>query len=73
MQRQVVAILRHQHMRLQARPGATAADRQAGSLAILYRYSPDRKEAYPQEHLRGFKGIQQADGYGGITENLPER
>src|ERR1700751_1514996 len=36
--------------------------------AILYRYSPDRKGAHPQEHLRGFKGILQADGYGGFTE-----
>ena len=24
--------------------------------------------SYPQEHLRGFKGILQADGYGGFTE-----
>jgi transposase len=36
--------------------------------AILYRYSPDRKGAHPQDHLRGFKGILQADGYGGFTE-----
>jgi transposase len=36
--------------------------------AILYRYSPDRKGAHPQEHLRSFKGILQADGYGGFTE-----
>ena len=31
MQRQMVAIFRHQHMRQEARSGATAADRQAGS------------------------------------------
>ena len=36
--------------------------------AILYRYSPDRKGAHPQDHLRGFKGILQADGYGGFGE-----
>ena len=36
--------------------------------AVLYRYSPDRKGAHPQEHLRGFKGILQADGYGGFGE-----
>jgi hypothetical protein len=35
--------------------------------AILYRYSPDRKGAHPQDHLRDFKGILQADGYGGFT------
>jgi hypothetical protein len=26
------------------------------------------REPHPQEHLRGFKGILQADGYGGFTE-----
>jgi transposase len=36
--------------------------------AILYRYSPDRRGAHPQDHLRGFKGILQADGYGGFIE-----
>jgi transposase len=36
--------------------------------AILYRYSPDRKGTHPQEHLRRFKGILQADGYGGFGE-----
>jgi transposase len=36
--------------------------------AILYRYSPDRRGAQPQDHLRGFKGILQADGYGGFIE-----
>jgi transposase len=36
--------------------------------AILYRYSPDRKGAHPQDHLRSFKGILQAEGYGGFGE-----
>ena len=36
--------------------------------AILYRYSPDRKGIHPQDHLRSFKGVLQAAGYGGFGE-----
>jgi transposase len=34
--------------------------------AVLYRYSPDRKAEHPRAHLRDFKGVLQADGYGGF-------
>src|SRR5487761_2532935 len=45
-------------------------DRPAGSHdppAVWYRYSPDRKGAHPQAHLRGFCGILQADAYSGFA------
>lgn len=34
--------------------------------AVLYRYSPDRKAEHPRAHLRGFRGVLQADGYAGF-------
>ena len=34
--------------------------------AVLYRYLPDRRGEHPQEHLRGFRGTLQADGYAGF-------
>lgn len=34
--------------------------------AVLYRYSPDRKAEHPKAHLRDFRGVLQADGYGGF-------
>ncbi len=43
-------------------------DRPAGSsapAAVRYHYSPDRKGLHPQDHLKHFKGILQADGYAG--------
>jgi transposase len=43
-------------------------DRPAGNTAppaAWFQYSPDRKGEHPQEHLRKFKGILQADAYGG--------
>jgi transposase len=43
-------------------------DRPAGSAeppAAWYRYSPDRKGEHPQDHLKDFRGILQADAYGG--------
>jgi transposase len=43
-------------------------DRPAGSAeppAAWYRYSPDRKGEHPQNHLKDFHGILQADAYGG--------
>ncbi len=43
-------------------------DRPAGSTeppAAWYRYSPDRKGEHPQDHLKNFRGILQADAYGG--------
>lgn len=46
-------------------------DRPSGSTdppAVLFRYSPDRKGARPQEHLKDFRGILQADAYGGFRE-----
>lgn len=33
--------------------------------AVWYRYSPDRKGEHPQAHLERFRGILQADAYGG--------
>src|SRR5437667_660576 len=35
--------------------------------AVWYRYSPDRKGEHPQAHLRGFRGILQADAYSGFA------
>ena len=32
---------------------------------MRYHYSPDRKGLHPQDHLKHFKGILQADGYAG--------
>lgn len=36
--------------------------------AVWFSFSPDRKGEHPQEHLRGFNGILQADGYSGYTK-----
>jgi transposase len=35
---------------------------------VLYRYAPDRQGEHPQDHLRTFKGILQADAYAGYDE-----
>jgi transposase len=35
--------------------------------AVLYCYSPDRKGEHPRQHLTGFSGILQADGYAGYA------
>ena len=46
-------------------------DRPAGKpapAAAWYRYSADRKGEHPQAHLAGFRGILQADAYGGWTK-----
>jgi transposase len=42
-------------------------DRPAGSTeaAAWYRYSPNRKGCHPQDHLKDYRGILQADAYGG--------
>ncbi len=45
-------------------------DRPAGSTdppAVLFRYSPDRKGERPRSHLQRFRGILQADAYGGFN------
>lgn len=45
-------------------------DRPAGSRAppaVWYRYSPDRQGVHPREHLARYRGILQADGYGGYA------
>jgi len=45
-------------------------DRPAGSTdppAVLFRYSPDRKGERAREHLKRFRGILQADAYGGFN------
>ncbi|MGL4508102.1 MAG: IS66 family transposase [Aeromonas sobria] len=34
--------------------------------AVWFAYSPDRRGAYPQEHLRDFSGIVQADAFAGF-------
>ena len=46
-------------------------DRPAGNpapAAAWYRYSPDRKGEHPRDHLKKFRGILQADAYGGWTQ-----
>lgn len=46
-------------------------DRPAGNPAppaAWYRYSPDRKGEHPRAHLKKFRGILQADAYGGWTQ-----
>lgn len=35
---------------------------------VAYVYAPDRKHARPAEHLAGFKGTLQVDGYGAYAE-----
>lgn len=43
-------------------------DRPAGSSeapAAWYQYTPDRKGEHPQAHLRHYRGVLQADAYGG--------
>jgi transposase len=35
--------------------------------AVWFAYSPDRKGDHPQQHLRGFTGTLQADGYAGFN------
>jgi len=35
--------------------------------AVLYCFSPDRKGEHPRQHLAGFRGILQADGYAGYA------
>ena len=50
-------------------------DRPAGNpapAAAWYRYSPDRKGEHPQDHLKRFRGILQADAYGGWTKLYDE-
>jgi transposase len=41
--------------------------------AVWFAYSPDRKGEHPQRHLRGFKGILQADGYAGYGRLYEQR
>ncbi len=46
-------------------------DRPSGSTdppAVIFRYSPDRKGERPRQHLKEFRGILQADAYGGFKE-----
>ena len=45
-------------------------DRPAGGTqpsAVWFAYSPDRKGEHPQNHLKHFQGIVQADGYAGFN------
>lgn len=45
-------------------------DRPAGDTAapaVWFAYSPDRKGDHPQQHLKGFEGTLQADGYAGFN------
>jgi transposase len=45
-------------------------DRPAGSTdppAVWFRYSPDRKGERPRAHLEPFRGVLQADAYGGFN------
>jgi transposase len=36
--------------------------------AAFYRFTPDRRGKWPQDHLAGFKGFLHADGYAGFEE-----
>lgn len=36
--------------------------------AVAYRYAPDRKAEQPLEHLAGFRGVLQVDGYTGYRK-----
>jgi len=50
-------------------------DRPAGNTAapaVWFAYSPDRKGDHPQQHLKGFQGILQADGYAGFNRLYEE-
>lgn len=50
-------------------------DRPAGDTAapaVWVAYSPDRKGDHPQEHLKGFCGTLQADGYAGFNRLYEE-
>ena len=38
-----------------------------GHPAVAYVYSEDRKGAHPAEHLKGFRGLLQTDGYAGFV------
>ena len=51
-------------------------DRPAASTeppAAWYRYSPNRKGEHPQDHLKDYSGILQADAYGGYGKIYDER
>lgn len=44
-------------------------DRNAGGIdppAVWFQYTPDRKGEWPRQHLKGFEGVLQADGYAGF-------
>jgi len=46
-------------------------DRPAGDStapAVWFAYSPDRKGEHPQQHLRQFRGVLQADAYAGFNK-----
>jgi len=45
------------------RPGGDTA-----APAVWFAYSPDRKGEHPQQHLRDFRGILQADAYAGFNQ-----
>ncbi len=50
-------------------------DRPAGDTAapaVWFAYSPDRKGDHPQQHLKGFQGTLQADGYAGFNRLYEE-
>ncbi len=42
-------------------------------LAVAYIYSEDRKNLRPAEHLSGFKGVLQVDGYNGFKRLAGDR
>jgi transposase len=51
-------------------------DRPAGSTdppAVWFQYSPDRKGEHPGRHLAEFKGVLQADAYGGFDRLYGQR
>ncbi|SPK77759.1 protein of unknown function (plasmid) [Cupriavidus taiwanensis] len=50
-------------------------DRPAGSVdspAVWFAYSPSRSGEYPQAHLKGFRGILQADAFAGYNSSYKD-
>lgn len=43
-----------------------------GHPAVAYLYSEDRKSEHPAEHLKGFRGLLQVDGYAGFARLVSE-
>lgn len=51
-----------------AAAGLLAFRRPSAPPAAWFRYSPNRKGEHPRAHLKGFRGVLQADAYGGWNQ-----